>query len=299
VIKTDLTTIRIFLSVYHLKSLTRAAEREHIAPSAVSKRIQDIEAEFATPLFYRHPRGVTATPAGDLLARHAQRLMEDFNQMSADLSEFAKGEKGQVRINAPASAVAQYLPSEISAFARTYPGVQVILREETSPHVLQSTLDGFADIGIFVGNISAPPGLQMLSYREDRLVALVPHDHPLAGRPSMDFAEMQDSAHISLETGSSLQVLLQRAAQELGFTLNNRIEVTTFDAAMRMVDAGLGVAVIPSGIAATFASTLRASAVPLTNHWARRELVICVRDVRKLTASARLMLNHLRANAPA
>lgn len=297
-IKTDLTTIRIFLSVYNLKSLTRAAEREHIAPSAVSKRIQDIEAELGTPLFYRHPRGVTATPAGDLLARHAQRLMEDFNQMSADMSEFAKGNKGQVRINAPASAVAQYLPSEIAAFAQMHPDIQIVLREETSPHVLQSTLDGFADIGIFSGNMTAPPGLQVLPYREERLIALLPQGHRLAERSSIDFGEIGDSAHISLETGSSLQVLMESAAQEMGLTLNNRIEVTTFDAAMRMVDAGLGVVVIPSGIAATFASKLRTRSIPLTNEWARRELVICVRDVKKLTASARLMLNHLRANAP-
>jgi DNA-binding transcriptional LysR family regulator len=298
VIKTDLTTIRIFLSVYNLKSLTKAAEREHIAPSAVSKRIQDVEAEFDTPLFYRHPRGVTPTPAGELLAAHAQRLIEGFNQMAAELSEFAQGTKGQVRINALASAASQYLPTDIASFAVRYPDVQVILREETSPNVLQSTLDGFADIGIFSSNMPAP-GLQVLSYRREQLVALLPQDHPLAGRQSIAFADIRDSAHISLETGSSLQVLLAKAAESSGFTLNNRIEVTTFDAAMRMVDAGLGVAVLPSGIVETFASTLRTRSIPLTDDWAMRDLAICIRDMRKLTASAKLMLNHLRANAPA
>lgn len=296
-IKTDLTTIRIFLSVYNLKSLTKAAEREHIAPSAVSKRIQDVEAEFDTQLFYRHPRGVTATPAGELLATHAQRLIEDFNQMAAELSAFAAGTKGQVRINAHASAVSQYLPAEIASFSQCYPDVQVILREETSPNVLQSTLDGFADIGIFASNLPAP-GLEIFSYRQDQLVAFVPEKHPLAGRKSIDFADVRDSAHISLETGSSLQVLLANAAQAAGFTLNNRIEVTTFDAAMQMVDAGLGVAVLPKGIVDALGSTLRARSLALTNPWARRDLVICIRDMRKLTASAKLMLNHLRANAP-
>jgi DNA-binding transcriptional LysR family regulator len=207
VIRTDLTTLRVFLAVYNLKNITKAAEREHIAPSAVSKRIQDLEAELDTQLFYRHPRGVTATPAGEALAGHTQRIFEGVNQMAVELSAFARGTRGQVRIHAHASAVSQYLPAEIATFVHLYPEVRVILREETSPNVLQSTLDGIADIGIFA-SLPAPPGLQVLSYREDQLVALLPVGHPLAGREGVDFREIRESDHISLETGSSLQVLL-------------------------------------------------------------------------------------------
>uniref|UniRef100_UPI0013D2C668 LysR family transcriptional regulator n=1 Tax=Enterobacter hormaechei TaxID=158836 RepID=UPI0013D2C668 len=84
------------------------AEREHIAPSAISKRIQDLEAEVGAPLFYRHARGMTATPAGETLADHASRLFENVNQMSADLSAFTTGERGQVRIHAHQSATVQH-----------------------------------------------------------------------------------------------------------------------------------------------------------------------------------------------
>jgi DNA-binding transcriptional LysR family regulator len=80
----------------------------------------------------------------------------------------------------------------------------------------------------------------------------------------------------------------------MGFTLNTRIEVTTFEAAMSMVEAGLGVAVLPAGIVEVFGGRLRARGVPLVNVWARRELLICIRDEQRLTASARLMLRHLR-----
>ncbi len=179
VIRIDLTTLRIFLAVYNLQSLTRAAEQEHIAPSAVSKRIQDLEIELDAQLFYRHPRGVTVTPAGEVLVAHAKRIFENVNQMAADLSAYAQGVKGQVRVHAHTSAVVQYLPAEIAGFSRRYPEVQVILREETSPNVLQSTLDGLADIGIFAGNMQAPAGLKVLAHRQDCLVALVPAGHPL------------------------------------------------------------------------------------------------------------------------
>lgn len=293
-IRTDLTSLRLFLAVYNLGSLTKAAEREHIAPSAVSKRLQDLETELGTPLFYRHPRGVTPTPAGEVLADHTHRLFDDFNRMAADLSAFSDGTSGQVRIHAHSSAVVQYLPEEIASFVAGYPEVRVILREETSPHVVQSTLDGIADIGIIASNLAPQAGLKIIPYRQDRLVVVVPRDHHFASSAIVDFAAMRDSAYISLETGSSLQVLLASAAEELGFTLKTRIEVTTFEAAMRMVEVGLGISIVPEGIAKSRAGH-NVSMTPLANEWAHRSLVICVKDPQRLTASAKLMLQHLRA----
>ena len=296
-IRTDLTTLRIFLAVYRLGNLTKAAEREHIAPSAVSKRIQDLELELGTLLFYRHARGVIATPAGEVLARHTQSLFDGFNRMTAEMSAYTDGSRGQVRIHAHSSAVVQYLPGEIASFVERYPEVRVVLREEASPSVVQSTLDGIADLGIIASNLAPPAGLRILPYRQDRLLAVFPRSHPLAALEEIDFAAMRDSDHISLETGSSLQVLLARAAESLGFVLNTRIEVTTFEAAMRMVEAGLGVAVIPEGVLATCAGNLAVRGVRLQNDWAFRDLVLCVRDPERLTASAKLMLRHLRAGA--
>lgn len=294
VIRADLTTLRMFLAVHHLGNLTRAAQREHIAPSAVSKRLQDLEAEVGTPLFHRHARGVTPTAAGEALARHAHRLFDDVNRMTAELSEFTSGLRGEVRIHAHSSAMVQYLPDQIAAFLKNFPAVRVVLREETSPLVMQSTLDGVADLGIFASNLPTLEGLQVLSYRQDRLVALFPRDHALATLESVAFFDIRDSPHISLETGSSLQVLLAAAAEERGFSLNTRMEVKTFEAAMRMVEVGLGVAMVPEGIVRTMGGNLKISAVPLSDAWAVRNLVICFREEAKLSASARLMLAHLR-----
>jgi DNA-binding transcriptional LysR family regulator len=299
VIRADLTTLRMFLAVYNLGNLTKAAEREHIAPSAISKRLQDLEAELGTPLFYRHARGVTPTPAGEVLASHVHRLFDDVNRMSAELSDFTSGVRGQVRIHAHSSAVVQYLPRQIASFVRSFPAVRVVLREETSPNVIQSTLDGIADIGIFASNLAAPAGLKVLSYKQDRLVALFPGGHALARLDSIDLSGIRDSDHISLGTGSSLQILLARAAESLGFVLKIRIEVTTFEAAMRMVEVGLGVAIMPEGVAAACAGNLDVRAVPLNNEWASRDLVICIKDEQRLTASARLMLRHLRSEQTA
>jgi DNA-binding transcriptional LysR family regulator len=297
-IKPNLTTLRMFLSVYTLGNLSKAAEQEHIAPSAISKRLQDLETEVGSPLFYRHARGVTPTPAGEVLATHVRKLFDDMNGMAAELSDFTAGTRGQVRIHAHSSAVVQYLPTQIASFVRMYPAVRVILREEISPYVMQSTLDGIADIGIFAGSLEAPAGLKILSYKRDRLVALFSRDHSFAAREEIALADIRDSDHISLETGSSLQVLLAQESETQGFALNNRIEVKTFEAAMRMVEAGLGVAIVPDGVVRACGGNLAIRAVPLSDDWARRNLAICVKDEVKLTASARLMLNHLRQDDP-
>ena len=295
-IRFDLTTLRIFVSVYNLKSLTKAAEQEHIASSAVSKRINDLETELGTPLFYRHPRGVSATPAGDALACHARVLFERVNDMAAELSTYARGERGQVRIHAHSSAMHRFLPAEIASFSNRYPEVRIVVREETTPNVIQSMQDGIADIGVVAGHMTFPAGLTALSWREDRLVALLPASDPLLNEGAIPFAALADRALISLETGSSLQVLLTEAAQSLGMRLNNRLEVTTFGSAVAMAAAGLGVAVVPSWIADVADPCL--AAVPLADPWARRQISVLICTRTRPNAAVGLMLDHLLAAKP-
>lgn len=296
--RVDLTTLRIFIAVYNLKSLTKAAEQEHIAPSAVSKRINDFETELGVQIFYRHPRGVSATPAGEALLVHARSMFEIINEMTADLSAYGDGRRGQVRIHAHSSAVHQYLPQEIAAFNSLHPAIRVVLREESTPSVVQSMLDGVADIGIYGGHMPLPAGLRSLAYRADRLVALLPREDPLAAHEAIHFLELRHRPLISLETGSSLQVLLSEAAESLGFALNNQLEVVTFGSAIAMASAGLGVAVVPDGIAGMWSAHERLRAVPLADAWAHRQLAICVRASQKRNVAVDLMLDHLCAAAP-
>ncbi|MDX3805810.1 LysR family transcriptional regulator [Bosea thiooxidans] len=294
----DLTTLRMFLAVFRQGNMTKAAEREHIAPSAISKRIQDLELEIGTPLFYRHARGMTATPAGEALARHTAGLFDDVNRMAAELSTFGAGEEGQARIHAHQSAVVQHLPQELAAFRVAYPKVRVVLREETSPNVVQSMQDGLGDIGIFAEHSQMPEGLQVYEYKRDPLVALLPADHPLAERASITLPDIAGHDFISLETGSSLQVLVMNSAADADVRIANRIEVVTFTAAVQMVQYGFGLTIVPAGIARIYGGNERLRSVPFSDPWSLRRLMICTRDEPKLTASARLLLNHLRGPDP-
>lgn len=293
-VRLDLTTLRLFLAVYNLGNISKAAEQEHIAPSAISKRLHSFELELGTQLFYRQTRGLAATPAGRALAAHVQRLFQDVNIITAELSTYVDGARGEVRIHAHSSAVIQYLPAQLEAFLRIYPEVQVHLREETSESVLQSLVDGMADIGILDGTMAIPGCLQPTPYRQDRLIALIPVHHPLAKRRSIAFEEIRDSDHVSLETGSSLQILVARAAETMGFRLRTRLEVRTFEAAIRMVEVGLGIAVLPERVVSARKAAGRFRVVGLSDPWARRGLVLCIKEGHLLTASASLMLHHLQ-----
>ncbi len=295
-IKPDLTTLRIFLAVHRIGSIGKAAEHEHIAPSAISKRIRALEAEFGAALFYRHAHGVTATAAGNALARHALALFDDVNQMTSELGRFVSGVSGQVRIYAHTSAVVEFLPQEVTQFLAKHGDVEILLREESRAQVIQSTVDGLTDIGIFAGNMSVPQGLEVFRYRRDRLVALVPVAHPLATRSAIRFADTRDCNFISLAATSSLQILLNSAARSSGFELKTRIEVKTFEAAIRMVQVGLGITVVPEGVLKHELAERPGCAVSLTDPWADRWHLICVRSGQRLTASAALMLDQLRSH---
>src|SRR5262245_9659528 len=96
----DLVSLKIFVAVAECGNLTRAAEREHLAVSAISKRIAELEELVAVPLLQRYPRGVGLTPAGQSLLHHARQLLNQVDRMDAELGEFAGGAKGHVRLHA-------------------------------------------------------------------------------------------------------------------------------------------------------------------------------------------------------
>ena len=292
----DFITLRIFLAVYSLGNISKAAVRENIASSAISKRLNALEAELGAPLFYRHSRGVKATPAGETLARHALALFNQINRMTSEMSVFASGVAGQVRMHAHTSAIVQYLPNQIASFSQSYPSVKIILVEDSSAGVLQATVEGLTDIGILAGNMEFPDSVDVFDYRHDKLVALVPATHPLSNATGVSFAETLEYDHVGLAVTSSLGTLLAGNAKALGMTLKTRIEVKTFESAVRMVEAGLGMTILPDGVLSGGAPNETARAVPLLDDWSTRAHVICVKNGCQLTTAALFMLEHLRSS---
>ena len=296
----DLTSLQLFVAVCELGSIGRAAEREFIAASAVSKRLSDLEATVDTPLLYRHSRGVRLTPAGESLLHHARTVLYGLEKMQGELSEYADGVRGHVRIHANISAIVQFLPEDLGAFTREHGQIKIDLEEHLSPDVMQAVAEGAADLGIchVRQNNASDPMLQTLPYREDRLVLVVPQQHPLADSVQASFCEALDHDIVGLHANSSISLAMHQAAARAGRALKLRIQVTGLDAMVRMIDNGLGIGVLPDRAFALMQGVGRLRAVPLTDDWAWRELRIVARDFQSLPMTSRLLVEHLRASPP-
>ncbi|MFY0988861.1 LysR family transcriptional regulator [Halomonas sp. C05BenzN] len=288
----DFVTLKLFVSVADEGRLTAAAEREHLALAAVSKRISDLEALVGTSLLYRRSRGVDLTPAGQAFLHHARRILENIERLEAELSEYGEGIRGHVRIHSNTSAIIAFLPQDLSAFSRRYPQIKIDLQERISGEVIAAVRDGMADVGIFAAHVDAGD-LQVLPYRSDRLVLMTPRGHPLADREEVCLHEATDFDFIGLQQDTSLQSLLFEQASRAGRTLRMRIQVRSFDAICRMIHHGMGVGVLPERTIYRDLRDLELNSIPLADPWARRELVIGVRRYETLPVIARHLVDDL------
>ncbi|RYX97718.1 MAG: LysR family transcriptional regulator [Comamonadaceae bacterium] len=298
----DLTSLQLFVAVCELGSIGKAAEREFIAASAVSKRLSDLEATLDTTLLYRHTRGVDLTPAGESLLHHARSVLFSLEKMQGELSEYADGVRGHVRINASISAIVQFLPEDLGAFIRRHPEVKIDLEEHLSTEVIRAVQEGAADVGV-CNTANGEGDLQTLPYREDKLVLIVPRGHALCqagANAAIDFADALDFDQVGLHSNSSIYLAMRQAAAEVGRTIKLRIHVTGLDAMCRMIHNGLGVGVMPERAFELMHGVGELESIELTNPWARRQLQLVARDFSTLPVTARLLVDHLtQQTAPA
>jgi DNA-binding transcriptional LysR family regulator len=292
----DLVTLRVFKAAVEERSLARAAERERLALSALSRRIADMESRLGTALLRRHDRGVEPTAAGEALLRHLGPLFDLLDRAFADVEAFAAGARGHVRLHANISAVAGFLPEALASFLAANPGIEVSLEERFTADILHAVRTGAADLGLGSGTVrSASPELQLLPWREDRLVAVLPMGHPLTTRGGpLRFADLASEPFVGLSPGMALQQLYRREAGAIGLALRERVNVASFDGVRRMVEAGLGVSILPDTGAEPHATRMAIAVRPLDEPWAARPLTLCVRhDPETLPAAARLLVAHL------
>lgn len=292
----DLTSLKIFVTVAECGNLTRAAEREHLAVSAISKRIGELEAMVRTPLLQRYPRGVGLTPAGQSLLHHARQMLQLVHRMDAELGEYAGGVKGHVRLHAVASALTQFLPEEIESFLSRYPLVHVSMEERTGRAVVLAVADGTADVGV-VASHTPLHGLTALPYHRDRLMIGMPLGHPLARRKSVRFADAIDYPFVGPHADSSLSALMAEGAKACGKTIQQRVQASSFDAMCRLVESRLGLTMLPEGVLAPHAAAGRIRVLALKEDWALRQMAVVVRDPAQLSPITRTLIEHLQRAA--
>ncbi len=289
----DLHSLDLFRSVAETGSIAATAARHGIVASAVSKRLSWLEAEAGTALLLRHRRGVELTEAGRLLLAHAEALARQVAVMQADLADQANGARGTIRLCANTSAITQFLPEDLAEFMRLNPGLTIRMSEMESVQVIETVRAGAADLGIFSGYTDAPD-VRVLPYRRDTLVVCAPQAHPLAARSSVRLGDLDGQKFVALQPRSSLQEFINKRARDLGFALRTVVEVKSFDAVRRMVQARLGVAILPLGAVEAYLDDESIAMVPIEEPWATRDLLIALRDGAALSPQAEALLRILQ-----
>ncbi|MGN6389191.1 MAG: LysR substrate-binding domain-containing protein [Burkholderiaceae bacterium] len=290
--KLDPVSLRLFVQIVERGSIAAAAASEHIAASAVSRRISDLEAVLQTSLLARTNKGVEPTAAGIALVNLSRGVLHELDEVQLQMRAYATGMRGRVRVMANISAITQFLPLAIKTFLAEHPQVQIQLQENISTAIAKAVVENVVDIGIFT---MMPHGqqLEVLPFRDDELAVIAPKGHPLAKRRSVSFADTLGYDFVGLHAGSAINLRLLKSAEELGGTLRTAIEVSSYDALCLMVETGLGIGIMPRAAAQPYVKTLGIQVIRLAEPWAKRELKICVRSLDALPVAARLLVQHL------
>lgn len=288
----DLTDLRLFLQVIETGSITHGATNAHMALPSASARLRGMEELIGYPLLMRGRRGVEPTPAGDTLAHHARLVLRQIDLMHGELGEYGSGLRGQIKLLANTAATTEFLPAALAGWLAAHPNVDIDLKERPSTDIVKAVAGGFADLGV-IFDIADAPSLQLRPFAIDRLVLAVPADHPFAKRRKLAFAEAAGESFIGLSAGSPLQEHLDEIARQAGISISFRIRLRSFEAICRMVEGGVGVAVLPETAARKAKRSMKLALLALTDRWSVRHLSLCARDFASLPFPARDLAHHL------
>lgn len=294
----DIVTLRLFIAVCEEGNIARAAEREAIVASAVSRRIAAVEYDVGTPLLVRGRRGIKPTAAGQTMLRQAREVLRAMDRLRADLSDFGSGVHSHVRVVAAPAVLAGNLAEDLGTFLDASPGFGLSMDERSSPQVVRVVREGAAEVGILWGSTDLSDFV-VEPYRRDHLCLALPPEHALATRGSVRFEEVIDQISIVVAPGGTLDTMLRREAARLSRTLCYRIEVSSLDAAVRFVAARLGAAVLPLEGVVGHSKASSLVFVPLSDEWAQRQYVIITRMDLGQSTAIRQLVEHLRSRAAA
>jgi DNA-binding transcriptional LysR family regulator len=295
-VRFDLADLSLFRHVVEAGSITRGAERAHLALAAASTRVRQMEEALGAALLLRSRQGVTPTQAGRTLLQHARTILRQAERLREDLGAYAGGLAGQIRVLSNTNALTEFLPEALSSFLATHPHVSVDLEERLSDEIVSLIAEGVADLGIVAGTVDTG-SLERFPFRRDRFVLVVAREHPLAPLPTIPFAQVLDYDFVGLDRASALQRFLADKAGRAGKPLRLRVQLRSFDAVCRLVECNVGIGIVPETTARWATRTMAITTVPLEDPWAVRDLTICVRSFADLPVHARQLVEHLRAPA--
>lgn len=280
----DPVTARLVLALARDGSIAKAAERENIAPSAISRRIADLEARSDVVLFDRSAQGVALTAAGEVYAEGARQIFRTIAELETRMTDFSSGHSGQLRLASTSSALSGRLPELLARYAKERSHVILDIREMTAPAALSALEDAQVDVAIVADNYDFSR-FETSVFEDDHVWVIASPDHPAAEamlkgrRLAFDAAIAHEV--VGVHHSGALDRLLNDAARKAGRVLGERVKVESFPALVRMVEAGFGIGFLRNSSLHLLAGTDLVHA-PLAEEWAKRQLLMARRKSARL-----------------
>ena len=289
----NLITLDLFLCASKYKSLVKAAKEKNLVVSAVSKRILDLEKYVGVNLFYRKKTGVELTPAGLEMQKHCTKIFNSINIMDESIKEYSLVSSGIVRVTANLSSITQFLPEDLATFSKKFPKIKINLKEKTSSEIISSVKESLSDIGIFSEHVENTERLRIIDYKNDSLVLVVPEYHPLVSKLTVKIKDFIKFEMVGLEKGSSLQAMIDKQVQKQNLKIKKKLETVSFEGIRGMVEAGLGISVLPTGAIKPYLKSSKLKIIKIDEEWAKRSIKIAIKNDDSIGKAGALLLNHL------
>ena len=241
----------------------------------------------------RQHAGVVPTAAGEALARHAREVIKTLDRIPGALTTLAADDQPDIRMLANQTGVV-VVAADLANYIARRPGARIRLEEGQSLPIIESVARGSADIGI-IGHFQPTDRLHVVPYRSIPLMLVVPASHPLAGREALSFAEALEFDLITLVQGTAIRGWALAAAARIPCEPKFTMQVQSYEVMRAMVQAGLGIAVMPAANIQPYEALMQVRAIALTDDWARMQLyLVCDRAAAGIPAIDEL-LTHLAA----
>ncbi|MCW3038536.1 MAG: transcriptional regulator, LysR family [Solirubrobacterales bacterium] len=283
----ELRQLRSLVALAEESHFTRAAQRLHIAQPALSQQIAKLEREVGVPLVDRTTRRVALTEAGELLLAHARRMISEETVALAELDELAGLRRGHLNVGAAQAMGPVDLAKLLVGFHRSYPAVELTVREALSVDLNVAVLADELDLA-FVTGVADPARIESHQVALEDLVCILSPAHPLTGADEVSLADLADETFVMFAGSATIRGIVQRAAGEHGYAPQIGFETSDVNRIRALVGAGLGVAILPRSDAE--ARGPRVAHRPLTDAGLVHAVHVCWRRGRRHSPAAKALV---------
>ena len=241
----EIRQLRAFVAIAESGTFTAGALRVHVTQAAISMQIRQLETELGAKLFIRAPRRVILTEAGEHLLQRARLILREHDAAQDEIAELAGAEKGRLRIGTSSATVAtETLPKLLRELNKQHSQAEVSVVSGTSEALVQQILNGELDLA-FVSLPVEARGIQTERLAEDQLIAIASPRHRLAKERTVSAYLLAGEKLILGERGGNTRRLINEFFSQAGVSLNVTMELSRQAAIRRMVEADMGVGIVP------------------------------------------------------